>query len=170
MELAASNTNPSAKYMSVLIELTPLNPSLLMYNIHITAFISAGRSGEDAILPPCSKLTSRMRISSTTSFAEKEPTRAFVTFILSVVHFYTNPKLLSRVSVAFAHAQFIAFPAGLGLAMETRLRACRSRKGKISVKCQFAKNIWDFCEKGECGALAMILFNRLIRLGGPDVL
>ena len=42
--------------------------------------------------------------------------------------------------------------------------------GKISVKCQFALNIWNFCEKGECGALAMILLNRLSRLGSPDVL
>ena len=57
------------------------------------------------------------------------------------------------------HAQFIAFPASLGLAVEAGLRACRSERGKISVKCQFAKNIWNFCEKGECGALAMILFN-----------
>ena len=50
----------------------------------------------------------------------------------------------------------------------------RSRRGKIggkiSVKCQFAKNIWNFCEKGECGALAMIYFNSLSRLGSPDVL
>ena len=44
------------------------------------------------------------------------------------------------------------------------------RVGKISVKCQFAKNIWNFYEKGECGALAMILLNRLSRSGGPDVL
>ena len=54
------------------------------------------------------------------------------------------------------------------------MRVCRCRRGKIggkiSVKCQFAKNIWNFYEKGECGALAMILFNRLSLLGGPDVL
>ena len=42
--------------------------------------------------------------------------------------------------------------------------------GKISVKCQFAKYIWNFSEKGECGALAMILLSRLSRLRGPDVL
>ena len=36
----------------------------------------------------------------------------------------------------------------------------RSRRGKISVKCQFAKYIWNFCEKGECGALAMIYLVR----------
>ena len=41
------------------------------------------------------------------------------------------------------------------------VQACRSRLGKISVKCQFAKNFMNFCEKGECGALAMILLNRL---------
>ena len=64
-----------------------------------------------------------------------------------------------------AHAQFIAFPAGLGLAVEADVRADRSRRGKISVKCQLAQNILNFCEKGECGALAMILLNRLSRLG-----
>ena len=41
--------------------------------------------------------------------------------------------------------------------------------GKISVKSQFAKNIGIFCEKGECGALAMIYFNRFSRLGSPDI-
>ena len=69
-----------------------------------------------------------------------------------------------------AHAQFIAFTAGLSLAVEAGLRACLSERGKISVKCQFVKNIRNFCEKGECGALAMIYVNRLSRLGHPDVL
>ena len=46
----------------------------------------------------------------------------------------------------------------------------RSRRGKISVKCQIAKYIWNFCEKGECGALATIYLVRFSRLGGPDVL
>ena len=65
----------------------------------------------------------------------------------------------------------IAFPAGLGLAVEPACGlACRSERGKISVKCQIAKYIWNFCEKGECGALAMIYLVRLSRLGGPDVL
>ena len=42
-------------------------------------FISADRSGGavGTIFPPCSKPTLRMRIQSTASFAEKEPTRAF---------------------------------------------------------------------------------------------
>ena len=44
------------------------------------------------------------------------------------------------------------------------------RVGKISVKCQFAINIWSFCEKGECGALAMIYLVRFSLLGGPDIL
>ena len=70
------------------------------------------------------------------------------------------------------HAQFIASPTGLGLAVEAGLQAFRARRGKIgskiSVKCQSAKNIWNFYEKGECGALAMILFNRLSRLMALD--
>ena len=87
--------------MSVLIELTPLNPSLSMLNVHITALISAGRSGEavDTIFPPCSKPTPRMRILSTASFAEKEPTWAFQTarvFHPVAVCFNMTPGLLSR--------------------------------------------------------------------------
>ena len=46
-----------------------------------------------------------------------------------------------------------------------RVWASRSQQGKIggkiSVKSQFAKNIWNFCKKGECGALTMIYLNRL---------
>ena len=41
------------------------------------------------------------------------------------------------------HAQFIASPTGLGLAVEAGLQAFRARRGKIggkiSVKCQSAK-------------------------------
>ena len=29
---------------------------------------------------------------------------------------------------------------------------------------------WNFCEKCECGALAMIYLVRLSRLGSPDIL
>ena len=66
--------------------------------------------------------------------------------------------------------QIIASPASLGLAVVVWRGRVESRRGKISVKCQFAKNIWNFCVKEECGALAMILFNRLSRMGSPDVL
>ena len=59
IEVAANHTHLSAKYISTLIQLTPLNPSLSMLNRHITAFISADSLGETAgaIFPPCSKLT-----------------------------------------------------------------------------------------------------------------
>ena len=54
------------------------------------------------------------------------------------------------------------------------MRPSRAREGKIdgkiSVKRQFALNIWNFCEKGECGALAMIYLVRLSQSGIPDVL
>ena len=36
MEVAASYTNPSAKYLSILIELTPLNHSSPLRNVGIT--------------------------------------------------------------------------------------------------------------------------------------
>ena len=110
-----------------------------MLNVHITAFISAVRSGETAgaIFPPCSKLTLRMRIPSTASFAEKEPARAFQTaqaFHPVVVCFNCHPGSFMHGGSSHAHAQFIAFPAGLGLAVEAGLRADRSRRGKIGVK------------------------------------
>ena len=119
MELAASNTNPTAKYMSVLIELRPLNPFLSMLNVHITAFISAVRSGETAgaIFPPCSKPTLRMRIPSTASFAENEPTQAFQTARVfhPVVVVLDLRSFITAVGSSPAHAQFIASPAGLVL-------------------------------------------------------
>ena len=36
LELAVSHTNPSVKYMSVLIDLMPLNPSSPMLNVNMT--------------------------------------------------------------------------------------------------------------------------------------
>ena len=65
------------------------------------------------------------------------------------------------------HAHFIASPAG---GLGGMLTGCRSRPRKIGEKCQFAKDICNFCEKGEFGALAMIYLVRLSRLGSPDVL
>ena len=119
-----------------------------MLNVHITAFISAGRSSAaGTIFPPSSKLMLRMRIPST-------GTRAFQT-----------DRVFHLVVVCFR--PWVFYHGGLVLSVWSR-----SRRGKIGVKsvCQFAKYIWNFYEKGECGALAMILLNRLSQLGSPDVL
>ena len=174
LELAASHTNPSAKYMSVLIKLMPLNPSLSMLNVHITAFISAGRSSEavDAIFSPCSRPTLRMRIPSTASFAEKEPTLRFKPpgrFIPSRFGLY-RPGTFIMQHVRCLRMRSTAFPAGLGLAVEAGLRAFRARggkiRGKISVKCQFAKKYLEFLRKRRMWCSCHVKCEQIEPVGG----
>ena len=167
-------------YMSVLIEQTPLNPSLSMLNVHITALISAVRSGEavGAIFPPrpSSKPTRRMRVMSTASFAEYEPTRAFQT-----TRAFHPVVVCIRPRVFYHGGWFVACACSVyRITRRSRFEHIYSGAGrvdpgeviqcKISVKCQFAKYYRDFLRKGEYGALAMIYMNRLSRLGSPDVL
>ena len=56
------------------------------------------------------------------------------------------------IGSSLTHAQFIAYPLASVWWYVDGVRASRSRRGKIggkiSVKCQFAKNIWNFCGKG----------------------
>ena len=66
--------------------------------------------------------------------------------------------LLSRPVITYGNVRF------------DRANAIEPLRVRVSVKYQFAKNIRNFREKGECGALAMIYLVRLSRLGGPDVL
>ena len=116
-----------------------------------------------------------MRVMSTASFAENEPTRAFQTarvFHPVPVCLYRPGTFITRLVRRLLSLSCHPPPrSGCG---GRQLQSSRAREGKIdgkiSVKCQFALNIWNFCEKGECGALAMILLNRLSRLEGPDVL
>ena len=117
-----SELQPSQTIIYVRFDRAGAIKSLLVDIKYTYHDILAGRSGETpgTIFPPCSKPTLRMRIPSTASFADKEPTRVFQTaraFHPVAVCLHTAGTLITLAIPSLTHAQFIAFPAGLGLAV-----------------------------------------------------
>ena len=124
-------------------------------------FISVGRSGAGAIFPPSSS-----RLHACASPVCFKPPGYFIQS-----RFVRPGTFSTRLVRRLRMLSLSRFrPASVWLLRPACGRGGRSKRGKISVKCQIAKYIWNFCEKGECGALAMIYLVRLSRLGGPDVL
>ena len=144
--------------MSVLIDLTPLNPSLPMLNINITSTFVSVWSAQP---PSCrlSHLIQSLRVASRRTGRFKLPGRFIMSWFVSIP------------SRNFYHGWFVAYACAVYRVPRWWFRAGRGgMRGEISVKCQFARDILNFCENSKCGALAMIYMNRLSRLGGPDVL